>query len=274
MGEFDLSQAHAKETVFAVAPYAPDEGGVLQVQLPERCVHAGPAETCSVYIDHYRPRKTGPGFPLAVVGCTRHPASRYTLYPPGHVPHGRKAVVPCMPTGPLPQSRASGQPPWPATLFSAAIDAAAGDVDSVSHRSTRDVSCRRTEGRHLERAGDLLGLLPDVESRNQERIATRLQIPTMDLRSAAHAWTCRWQAQGRAVVAVLTALPVDGSLLDRVLAAGMVAGLWPRPQRWDPARSTWLRARSDGAEHPASSPPVSRAPPPTTSRMAGTWAMS
>jgi len=274
MGEFDLTQAHANQPVFAVAPYAPDEDGVLQVQLPERCVHAGPAETCSLYIDHHRPRKTGPGFPLAVVGCTRHPASRYTLYPPGHVPHGRKAVVPCTSTGPLLRSRASGLPPWPVTLFSAAVDAATGEDGSLSHRSTKDISHRCTQGRHLKRVGGLLGLLPDVESRIREQIATRLQVPTMDLRSGAHAWTRRWQTQGDAVVAVLTALPVDGSLLDRVLAAGMVAGLWPRPQRWDPARSTWLRARSGEAEHPTSRPPVSRAPPPTTSRMAGTGALS
>lgn len=261
--EFDLIQPHAKKPVFAVAPYAPDDAGVLQVQLPERCVHAGPRETCSLYIDHRRVRKTGPGFPLAVVGCTRHRASRYTLYPPGHVPHGRQAVVPCSPIGPLLQGRVSGQPPWPATLFGAA----AGRAGWRSHGSVDDVNRRRTQGRHLERSGDLLGVLPDIDSRIQERIATRLQVPTMRLRTAAHAWTRRWQTQSDAVITVLTALPIDGSLLDRVLAAGMIAGLWPQPQRWDPMRHTWVRARSSAPEYPTSRPAVSRAPPPTTSRI-------
>jgi hypothetical protein len=108
-----------------VAPYEPDPGGVLRVVLPKRCVHAKAAETCSLFLDHHRPRKTGPGFPLAVVGCSRHPLGRYTLYPPGHVPHGRQAVVPCSPSGRLLQDSATGQPVWQATLFRAAIDAAA-----------------------------------------------------------------------------------------------------------------------------------------------------
>lgn len=142
-------------------------------------MHARAAETCSLYIDHHRPRKTGPGFPLAVVGCTRHPAGRYTLYPPGHVPHGRQAVVPCSPEHPLPPALVSGQPPWQATLFGAAVNAAAGRDCCCRHRSAGDVNHRRTRGRHLERAGDLLGLLPDIDKRIQEHIATRLRVPTM-----------------------------------------------------------------------------------------------
>jgi len=95
----------------------------------------------------------------------------------------------------------------------------------------------------------------------------------MTLRMAAQARTQRWQAQGGAVVTVLATLPIDASLLDRVLAAGMVAGLWPRPQRWDADRQTWVRARvsarSGRLKHPDSQPTGSRAPPPTTMRMSG-----
>jgi len=254
--------------VFAIAPYEAVETGELRVQLPARCVHARPGETCSLSIDHHRPRKTGPGFPLAVVGCSRHPVGRYTLYPPGHVPYGRQAVVPCSLSGPLQQDRATGEPPWPPTLFAAAVDAAAGDW-WLCHWSKDDVRRRRTQGRHLQQAGHLLGIQADMDSRIRERIATRLRVPTMTLRTAAQAWTQRWQDRGRAVVSILTALPIDGALPDRVLAAGMVAGLWPRPQRWDAERQTWVRARSGGAKHPASKPASSRAPPPTTSRNPG-----
>jgi hypothetical protein len=262
----------ASKPIFATAPYEADEAGVLRVQLPERCVHAGAAETCSLSIDHHRPRKTGPGFPLAVVGCSRHPVGRYTLYPPGHVPYGRQAVVPCSPSGPLQQDRASGEPPWPPTLFGAAVDAAAGDW-WLSHWSKDDLRRRRSQGRHLQRAGHLLGIHPDIDSRIRERVATRLRVPTMALRSAAQAWSQRWQAQGSAVVTILATLPIDGSLLDRVLAAGMVAGLWPRPQRWDAERQTWVRARvgarSGSLKHPVPEASQSRAPPPTTSRTPG-----
>lgn len=268
-GSLNLAQACAEsKPVFATAPYEADASGVLRVQRPERCVHAGAVQTCSLYIHHHRPRKTGPCFPLAVVGCRRHPVGCYTLYPPGHVPHGRQAVVPCSPSGPLMQDPATGEPPWPTTLFGAAVDAADRQW-WLDRWSAGDDRRRRTQGRHLQLAGHLLGLHPDLDSRTRERLATRLRVPTMTLRSAADSWTQRWQAQGGAVVAVLTALPGDGSLLDRVLAAGMVAGLWPRPQRWDADRRTWVRARSGGAKHPAPKPTASRAPPPTTWRTAG-----
>ena len=85
--------------------------------LPARCVFAAATETCSLSIDHYRDRKTGPGFPLAVVGCRRHPICRFTLYPPGHIPYGRQAVVSCSPLGPLLQDPITGQPEWPTTLL-------------------------------------------------------------------------------------------------------------------------------------------------------------
>ena len=63
-----------------------------------------------MYVDHYRARRTGPCFPLAVVGCSRHPLGRYTLYPPGHSPYGRQAVVSCSVSGALLQEATSGQP--------------------------------------------------------------------------------------------------------------------------------------------------------------------
>lgn len=267
MGSFNLAQACPEsKPVFAIAPYEPDEAGVPRVRLPDRCVHAAAAQTCSLSIDHHRPRKTGPGFPLAVVGCRRHPLGRYTLYPPGHVPYGRQAVVPCSPSGPLQQDRATGKPPWPTTQFRAAVDAADRDWWSAEWHQT-DPRRRRTQGRHLQRAGYLLGLHDDIDSRIRERIATRLRVPTMTLRTGASDWSPRWQDQGGAVVSVLGALPLDGSLLDRVLAAGMVAGLWPRPQRWDARRRTWVRARSGRPKRPANQPVPSRAPPPTTSRI-------
>lgn len=237
---------------------------MLRVVLPQRCVFAAAAETCSLFVDHYRPRKTGPRLPVAVVGCGRHRLGRYTLYPPGHVPYGRQAVVPCSPSGPLLRDPATDQPVWSATLLGAAVDASAGQR-WPAHSPAGDERRRRTQGGRLALAAKLLGVHPQLDARTRERIATRLRVPTMTLRDAAHSWATRWQTRGAAILAVLLALPIDGSLLDRILAAGAVADLWPPSQRWDPGRRTWVRARSRHTKRPVASAPGSRAPPPTNS---------
>jgi hypothetical protein len=237
---------------------------VLRPVLPERCVFAEASETCSLFVDHYRGRETGPGFPLAVVGCSRHRRHRFTLYPPGHVPYGRQQVVPCNPSGSLRQAPDSGQPRWQETLFAAALDAAEGQR-WCAHSPADDVRRRRTQGERLDGAGTLLGVHPGVDARTREWIATRLQVPTMTLRTAAGQWGCSWQARGGAIRTVLQALPIDGGLLDRLLAAGARTDLWPPPQRWDTTRRTWLRPRSSPTERPVAEDPASRAPPPTNS---------
>jgi len=117
----------------------------------------------------------------------------------------------------------------------------------------------------LDLAGKLLGVHPEFDARTRERIATRLWVPTMTLRDAAHRWATSWMARGAAILAVLLALPVDTSLLDRILAAGAVTDLWPPPQRWDPVRRTWVRSRSRCRDRPVASAAPSRAPPPTNS---------
>lgn len=239
---------------------------MLRVVLPERCVFAAAAETCSLFVDHYRARKTGPGFPVAVVGCTRHPLGRYTLYPPGHIPYGRQALVPCSPSGPLLSDPATGQPVWEATLFAAAADAAEGQR-WPAHSPADDVRRRRTQGCRLDLTGTLLGVHPELDSHTRERLATCLQVPTLRLRDAASQWVTSWKDRGAATLTVLRTLPIDGTLLDRLLAAGAVTALWPPPQRWDPVRRTWVRCRSGPPEHPVADPRHSRAPPPTNSRL-------
>ena len=232
--------------------------------LPERCVFAKAGERCSVFIDHHRDRKTGPGLPLAVVGCSRHPVSRYTLYPPGHIPYGRQAVVPCSPSGPLLRDRATGAPVWQGTLFGAAIDAAAGQR-WPAHSPSDDERRRRTQGCRLDLAGKLVGVHPDLDARTRERIATRLQVPTLRLRDAARGWVTSWQAHGGAILTVVQSLPIDASLLDRILTSGAVTDLWPTPQRWDPGRGTWVRLRSRGTKRRDTNALQERAPPPTNS---------
>jgi hypothetical protein len=250
--------------IFATTAYEADARGVLRAVLPSRCVFAPAAELCSLFVDHYRARKTGPRFPVAVVGCSAHRLGRYTLYPPGHYPYGREAVAPCSASGPLLLDGESGGVPWEATLFAAAVDAASGEgwpSDSPASDSRR----RRTQGRRLDVAGRLVGVHPVLDATARERIATRLRVPAMTLLTAARGWGRSWKLGGAAILAVLVAIPLEASLLDRILAAGAVSGVWPEPRRWDVARRSWVMARSSSSEHPVVRSPRGRGPPPTNS---------
>ena len=134
-----------------------------------------------------------------------------------------------------------------------------------AHSPSADERRRRTQGCRLDLAGKLVGVHPDVDARTRERIATRLQVPTLTLRDAARAWATSWQARGGAILTVVQSLPVDASLLDRILTSGAVTDLWPTPQRWDPGRGTWVRPRSRGTKRRAPHALQERAPPPTNS---------
>ena len=78
------TEAHALP--FATTNYEAAEDGTLHAVLPSRCVYATGEQTCAIFVDHYRKRKTGPCYPVAVVGCRAHGRRRYTLYPAGHYP--------------------------------------------------------------------------------------------------------------------------------------------------------------------------------------------
>ena len=171
------------------------------------------------------------------------------------------------PSGPLLRDTITGQAVWQATLLDAATDAADGqrwpaDSPANDERRRRTQGCR---GCRLELAGKLMGVHPELKARTRERMATHLRVPTMTLRTAADQWATSWMARGAAVLAVLRALPVNESLLDRILAAGAITDAWPPFQRWDPVRHTWVRCRSRRRERPVASAPQCRVPPPTNS---------
>lgn len=259
----------ARGLPFATTTYEADHEGVLRAQLPSRCVFATGAQTCSIFIDHYRERKTGPGYPVAVVGCTVHPYGRYTLYPPGHFPYGRCCVVACRPTGQPILDSENGQPLWQDTLFAAALDAAKGEAWPVEGRwfEAADPRRRQSQGRLLHRAGLLVGVHRQLADSMRERIATRLAVATLTLIGGAGQWVRSWKQRGIAIQTVLAELASDQSLLDRVLAAGAVSGLWSEPQRWDAGRNVWVSKRwprSRATEHGGQGCARNRGPPPTT----------
>lgn len=251
--------------VFATAPYEPDEWGQLRAVLPTRCPFAAPGEGgCRLVVDHRRERVTGPCFPLDVVRCATHPVHAFTLYPAGHFPYGRTALARCSASGPPLLDAETRAPAWDDTVFQAARQAAAG-VRWPPHSARVTPAVRRTQGRHLDLAGLVLGVHPDLDDGERERIATRLRVPTMTLRTAAALWSTSWTRRGAAIVLALAAVPVDASLLDRLLSAGYEARLWARPRRWEPPRRWVLARRSTTPERSTSVSPPSRAPPPTNS---------
>jgi len=215
-----------------------------------------------MYVHHRRPRQTGPRFPLEVVSCRDHPHGCYTLYPPGHFPYGRKALAPYSPAGVLQLDASTGQPLWEATLFLAAQDAAAGER-WPAHSPWDDPRRRRTQGRWLEFGGRLLGVHPEQDEGTRERIAARLGVPLVRLLDQARRWGVDWRTQGSAILTVLLMMG-PGSPLDRLLAAGAVADLWPEPRRWRGPRGPAVLTRSGGPERLDPGSPRSRGPPSTT----------
>ena len=239
--------------------YRSVEEGLLRPVMPARCVFAQDRERCRFRVHHYRSRKTGPCFALAVVGCLAHPDGRYTLYPAGHVPYGRVAVAPVSASGTLYLHEATGRPRWEATLHAAALDAAGG-VRWSEESPFDDLRRRRTQGRRLDLAGHLLGVHPSMEARIRERVATRLSVPLMTLGEASRSWGTSWTSRGRAILAVLDAIPVQASLPGRILAAGAAGGLWAEPRWWGHAGS-----HSGGPERAPPATPGTLSPRPTTS---------
>jgi hypothetical protein len=181
------------------------------------------------------------------------------------------AVARCSTVGPVLLDPRTRKPSWAGTLFEAARQAAEG-TRWPQQEATPAPATRRTQGRHVDRAGLLLGVHPDLDDDERERIAARLRVPTLTVRQAAATGSCSWTARGAAILCVLAAVPVDASLLDRLLSAGYAARLWAWPRRRDllgrlvAARLDPFADRSDEAEHPPPPEAVGRSPPSTKSR--------
>ena len=220
--------ALTSKRVLVTAAYEPNGQGVLLPVLPPRCAFAVEREVCHLFVDHFRVRKTGPCFPLAVVACSGHPGRRYTLYPPGHFPYGREPVAPVSTTGSLFCELKTGIPTWAETYFAAAIDAAQGERWSCGSPFD-DPRRRRTQGRRLERSGHLLGVHPALEPDVCERIASRLGVPVMKLQAARRRWGDSWTARGLAVTSVLEEIVATAAVALQILAAGAAGALWAEP---------------------------------------------
>jgi hypothetical protein len=230
------------------------------VVLPTTCVSAEEAATgCVLRVHHFRPRTTGPAFPIAVLLCGPHRRA-FTLYPPGHEPYGRVAYAPVGPSGeplvvadtPAAEKAAAPKPTFDAeeerrpavvaglnfegTLFAAAVDASRGyawarDDDPEDRGPDFDTQVAR-----LSRASAWLGLNPRPEDKLGEQIARALDVPRLTLHDAADEYgrASGLAQRGRVVVSVLERLRPDRCLLDRLIAAGVHAGVFATVHRFEP----------------------------------------
>lgn len=210
---------------FIVTPYEATPDGRLVPQMPRDGPCREPGAACRLYVHHLRERSTGPCFPLTVVRCVTHRRA-FTLYPPGHIPHGRVAVVALAPSG----EPVRGADPFAGTLFEAARDAAQGEAWPREQPGGSDHWWGR-QGRHLERAATLTGVAPGLTPRCREEAASLLDVDLLVL--TGRPAPVGYRALGQAVCAVLEALHHGPCLVDRLGAAGALAGLWGEPWRTD-----------------------------------------
>ena len=227
-----------------------------------QCPCADGDKLCPIKRHSYRARKTGPRFPVRVFYCHTH--QRYfTVYPMGHIPYGRKALVPLGPSGlPRDDKDSSIAPGWETTCFVAALEAAEGQL-WLKDVIRDDPAAPRygTQARWIKLSGRLLGLSPDVSEQAAEKIAGELHIPSGEHQQAKRDFqqTRTLCGRGRAVRSVVRPLQVDRLLWSRFLRAGCLAGVWKRAVIWELSMSDEMCSSSVKEQ-------ASRAPPQPTKR--------
>jgi hypothetical protein len=211
-----------------------------EVEVPSRCLHFKEGmDNCRVVKNGWGCRDTGPSHPLRRVKCHHGPG--YRLYPPGYSPYQRAAVAPVDATGEIVflggdgASKDPGLLAWRRTFFAAALDAAMG-IGWSRESPADDPRRRRTQRRYLALCATLMGLCPQMDDAVSQRIASVLGIAWLSLsdRRAEYQSVATYMEQGAVIKEILEMILLDRSLSHRLLTAGFIAGLWGRPQRWDP----------------------------------------
>ncbi|MBF8274165.1 MAG: hypothetical protein HW380_3270 [Magnetococcales bacterium] len=222
--------------MFVVTQYIPDQDGCLRPKVPTvgPCEHSD-GRPCRIFSDHDRERKTGPCYPIRVVRCRTHNKS-FTLYPPGHVPHGRKSV------GNLAENGSSifgltGTERFKGTIFDAALDA---DKQLFWPLENGDFHVNPnivTQANYLNRSKELLGIQPDISDEQRFIISHILMVSVTFLLDAANRMLGKvdLQTQGQIIREILEKIPpFESSLFERFVAVGTYLGRWAHLHVWDP----------------------------------------
>lgn len=230
---------------FVSTPYRLDELNHPVPEMPTACAWASVGSApCRIGKKCDRPRKTGPCFPVCVLHCWTHTVY-FTVYPPGHVPHGRVPVAVVALDGSDPVDGDSAEAPAAAppvsvedSLLEAAWEAGHGSIWVREYEAANaQGKWQETQRRHVELAARLTGVAREVGPSAQVLLSESLGVDTLRLREGQALVRRRpgLRTRGSAVVHVLkAALGAGRSLVDRLLVAGYLAGLWGRPFRWFP----------------------------------------
>ena len=220
--------------IYVATPYTADSDGIYTAELPTRCPRPPlPGQPCDITVNHRRERKTGPCIPLFVVHCATHKIS-FTLYPPGHVPYGRKSITaialdesPCINT--------TGKDRFGGTLFEAALDAAEGDPWAYHYQPDKTGSSFNTQTAHIQRALAMFGLDGAREPMMCESVAQVLGIPGQMLHDSGRMCNLSplYLNRGKAIADILDIIPASHFLFERLAFSGYLAQLWPPLFFWD-----------------------------------------
>jgi len=232
---------HDPQTVarrhFIVTPYE-QHGDKLLPQLPDTCpLGVKDGQTCRLFTDHFRERKTGPQFALCVMRCRTHETG-FTLYPPGYPPWGRKPWVRDGLVAKVEDDAQDNAEWFRNTYFEAALDAAEGVFWPREKAIDSDFGTPSdlTQECHLSRSIRLLGI--DQEASRRESFAQLFSLPGQLLHEAAGILGQQPHLAdlGRVVRTLLEAIPSTlTGVFESLAICGAAVGLWPPLHVWRPA---------------------------------------
>lgn len=231
---------------FVVTPYLPDASGTLEPLRPALCAWKAPGEgACRLFEHHRRERKTGPCFPLVVLVCRGH-GHAFTLYPPGHAPYQRRAVLRLGSDGSAVVGEDEREALWEyeSTLFEAALWARGGRAGARQSGVDPPPLWWSTQGRHLGLAARLVGVLRGQDGCDRDWLAETLAVDALLLHEQARLVETRpgYRTLGEAICRVLEALRGGALRARRLLLSGHLAGHWGEPLHWDAVRRSFLRS--------------------------------
>jgi hypothetical protein len=224
-----------------VSAYRIEGNGRPQVERPT----VGPCadrddRLCEIRVKHWRMRKTGPCCEVLVLRCETHGVG-FTVYPPGHVPYGRRCLVSLSTDGSrVERDRGTG---FEKTLFEGAMDAAEGVFWAKESEGGSLHARYNTQLRHVNRGCELLGLIragpPEARVKRMSMLLEIGGVRWEEARVLGESGN-RVQAKGQGIRHILTLIPQTMRSFEGLASLGYDAGIWPRMQVWD-ARSGKLR---------------------------------
>jgi hypothetical protein len=216
-------QASEKPPFLCAPYYATGENARYEPpQDIDRCPLAEGGERCHVVKHSFRDRKTGPKVALRILRCKVH-SRHFTVYPTGHVPHGRESIAPVDLRGEPTERLQPEDEDWEE------------DIDSTLEMQP---GCERTHRRRIERDALLLGLAARLPCRTVEEIRGHLGVDGVDHHAASRRFhrVASLRSRGSAIRDIQQNVATGRSRVLRLLAAGFSSGIWGHPLCWDPAR--------------------------------------